>query len=87
MQEDELDIQLVKNLNEKVIKNMIAQVVVSNCLLEYQLQVIPKRMADIKTQVSKHEVTVWFLEPSEFEIIVLDAVAWKQFIIELTELT
>ena len=63
---------------------MIAQAAVSNCLLEDQLRVIPSRMADIKAQDSKHEVTVIFLEPTEFEIIVLDAMAWKQFIDEFT---
>ena len=46
-QEDELGIQLVKSLNEKVIKNAIAQAVVSNCLLEDQLRVIPATLADI----------------------------------------
>ena len=44
-------------------------------------------MDDIKTQASKHEFTVIFLEPTEFEIIVSDVVSWKQFITELTELT
>ena len=63
---------------------MIAQATVSNCLLEDQLQVIPARMADIKAQDSKHEVTVIFLEPAEFEIIVSDAMPWKQFMAELT---
>ena len=33
-QEDELGIQLIKNLDERVIKNVIAQVAVNNCLLE-----------------------------------------------------
>ena len=32
-QEDELSIQLIKNLDERVIKNVIAQDAVSNCLL------------------------------------------------------
>ena len=41
-------------------------------------------MADIRAQASKHEVTVKFLEPSEFEIIASDAKAWKQLIAELT---
>ena len=34
-QEDELGIQLIKNLDERVIKNVIAQAVVSNFILEY----------------------------------------------------
>ena len=64
----------------KVIKSVIPQAAVSNFILEDQIRVIPARMADIKTQASKHEVTIWFLEPTEFEIIVSDVVAWKQFI-------
>ena len=70
-----------------MIKSVIAQAAINNCLLEDQVRVIPARMADIKTQASKHEVTVRFLEATEFEIIVSDVVAWKQFITELTELT
>ena len=84
LQEDELHIQLVKGLNEKVIKCLVAQAAVSNCLLEDRLQVTPPKVADIKTQLSKHEVTVRFLEPSNFETIASDAVAWKQFRNELT---
>ena len=41
LQEDELSIQLIKGLNEKVIKSMVAQVTVSNFLLEDQLRVTP----------------------------------------------
>ena len=83
-QEDELSIQLIKGLNEKVIKSMVAQAAVSNFLLEDQLRVTPPRVADIKTQLSKHEVMVRFLEPTNFGIIPSDAKAWKQFINELT---
>ena len=84
LQEDEPSIQLINGLNEKVIKGVIAQAAVSNCLLEDQLRVIPSRVADIKTQISKHEVTVKLLEPTYFEIIASNAMAWKQFISELT---
>ena len=62
---------------------MIAQATVSNFLLEDQLRILPARMADIRAQASKHEVMVRFLEPTEFEIIVSDTKAWKQFIAEL----
>ena len=77
LKEDEISIQLVKLLNEKVIKGLVAQVAVSNCLLEYQLRVTPPRVADIKNKLSKHDVIVIFLEPTEFETIDLDVVAWK----------
>ena len=83
LQEDELSIQLIKGLNEKVIKSMVAQYVVSNCILEDRLRVTPPRVADIKTQLSKHEVTVRLLEPTYFVIINSDVMAWKQFFNEL----
>ena len=66
-----------------MIKGVIVQAAVSNFLLEDQLQVILARVADIKTRISKQEVTVRFLEPTYFEIVALDAMAWKQFINEL----
>ena len=47
LQEDELSIQLFKGLNEKVIKGLVAQAIVSNCLLQDQLQVTPPRVDDI----------------------------------------
>ena len=75
-----MGIQLIKSLYEKVLKSVIAQAAISNCLLEDQLRVLPARMANIKAQASKHEVTVRFLGPSDFELIVLDSMAWKQFI-------
>ena len=62
---------------------MIAHEAVSNHLLEYQLRLIPARMANIIAQVAKHEVTIRFLKPSEFETIVTDANTWKQFINEV----
>ena len=34
MQEDELNIQQVKGLNGKIVKSLVAQAAVSNCLLE-----------------------------------------------------
>ena len=66
-----------------MLKNVIAQAVVSNYLLEDQIRLLPTRMEDIRAQISKHEVTVKFLEPAEFEIIASDAKAWKQFIADL----
>ena len=80
LQEDELNIQLVKGLDTKVVKTLVPQAAVSNCLLEYLLRVTPTRVADIKGQLAKHEVIVIFLELTEFETIASDASAWKQFI-------
>ena len=73
IQEDELNIQLIKGLDAKVIKSLVAEAAISKCLLEYLLRVTLSREAYIKGQLSKHEVTVRFLEPIEFEIIASDA--------------
>ena len=81
--EDEKSIQLVKGLDEKVLKTAIAQATVSSHLLEDQLRLIPARVTNIKYQVSKHEITIRFLEPSGFEIIATDANIWKKFINDL----
>ena len=75
--------QLIKNLDERVIKNVIAQDAINNYLLYDQFRLLPARMADIRAQASKHEVTVRFLEPAEFEIIASNTKVWKQFIAEL----
>ena len=77
--EDEQAIQLVKGLDEKVLKTAIAQAAVSSHLLEDQLHVILARVVNIKSQVAKHEITIRFLEPSGFETIVADAIVWKKF--------
>ena len=74
---------MIKNLDERVIKNVIAQTAVSNCVLEDQFRLLPTRMADIRAQDSKHEVMVRFLEPVELEIIASNAMTWKKFIAEL----
>ena len=49
MQEDELNIQQVKGLNEKIVKSLVAQAAVSNCLLEEQLRVTPQKVAEVKS--------------------------------------
>ena len=68
---------MIKNLDERVIKNVIAQAVVTDCLLEDKFRLLLARMVDIKDQDYKHEVMVRFLELVKFEIIALDAKAWK----------
>ena len=75
-----MGIRLVKGLDEKVLKTIIAQEIVSNHILEYQLHLIPARVENIKSQASKHEITIRFLEPSGFETIAIDANVWKKFI-------
>ena len=78
--EDEQSIQLVKGLDEKVLKIAIAQAAVSSHLLEDQLQLILARGENIKSQVAKHEITIIFLEPSRFQTITTDEKIWKKFI-------
>ena len=65
-------------------KSLVSQAVISKCLLEDHLILTPPRVADIKTQLSKHEVTNRILEPIDFETIAADVVAWKQFMNEST---
>ena len=79
LKEDEINIKLVKGLNENVIKNLVAQATDSNFLLEDQLRVTPSRVEDIKSQLCKPKVTARFLDPTNFETIVVDDVAWNQF--------
>ena len=80
LQEYELNIQLVKGLNEKVVNGLVAQAAVSNFLLEDHLRVTPLIVAEIKSQLSIHEVIVRILEPMDFRTITADAATWKQFI-------
>ena len=65
---------------EKVVKNLVAQAMVSNFLIEYQLRVNPPKAAEIKSQLDIHEVTVRLLEPIDFKTIVGEADAWRKFI-------
>ena len=48
-EEDELHIQLVKNLSEKVVKGLVAQAAISNFLPEEQVKVTTPRVAEIKS--------------------------------------
>ena len=66
-----------------VLTSVIAHAAVNSFQLEDQLRLIQARMANIKAQATQREVTVRFLDPSDFEEIVTDAIAWKQFIDEL----
>ena len=83
--EDKRAIQLVDKLYEEVLKTKIGHVVVSSHLLEDQLRLIPARVAGIKAQATKHEITITFLEPSGFENIAADANVWKKFMNEQAE--
>ena len=71
---------MVKGLDEKVLKIAIAQAKVNTHLLEDQLRLILARVTNIKSQATKHEITIRFLELSGFETIGTDANVWKIFI-------
>ena len=83
--EDERAIHLVKGLDEKVLKTEITHSAVSSQLPKDQLYLILDRVASIKAQAAKHEITLRFLEPSGFENIAADANVWKKFINEKAE--
>ena len=80
-----MGIQLIKSMDERLLKNVISQEAINNHLLEDQLRLLLARMANIKSQVAKHEVTIRFLEPSEFETIVTNSNTWKPFINEVAK--
>ena len=52
----------------------------SSHLLEDQLHLILARVANIKSQAAKHEITIRFLEPYGFNTIATDANVRKKFI-------
>ena len=81
-QEDEKEIQQVKDLDEWILKNVVAHAAISIYLLEYQLCLSPTRIEGVKTQATKYEINIRFLEPSGFEGITTDAHAWRKFISE-----
>ena len=75
----------MKKLDEEVLKTEISHAIVSSHLLEDKLWMIPTRVAGIKAQAAKHEITIRFLEPSGFENIAADANAWRKFMNEKSE--
>ena len=80
--EDEQAIQQVKELDEKILKTEITHAAMSVHLLEDQLRLIPSRIAGVKSQAAKHEITIRFLEPSSFENIAAEENAWRKFMNE-----
>ena len=63
-----------------MVKSLVAQAAVINYLLEYQIKVTPPRAAEIKSQLSVHEVTFRILEPIDFRTIAADATTWKKLV-------
>ena len=60
---DELSIQQIEGITEKVVKDWIVKASVSNCLPEYLYQVTPPKMAEINSPLVVHKVTVRLLKP------------------------
>ena len=80
LEEDELSIQQVKGITKKVVNILVAQVEVSNFLLEYHLMVTPPKAVEIKSQLAIHEVTIKLLDPIDFKTITVEADAWRKLI-------
>ena len=57
-QEDEKEIQHVKDLDGWIMKNTAAQAAVSIHLLEYQLCLSPSKIEGVKTQAAKYEINI-----------------------------
>ena len=79
-QEDEQRIQHIKALDEQTLKNEVVHSAVSVQLLEDQLRLSVARIEVIRNQASKFEINICFLEPSEFESIASEALAWNKFL-------
>ena len=57
-QEDEQEIQQVKDLDEWILKNAVTQATVSIHLLEDQLCLSPARIEGVKNQAAKYEINI-----------------------------
>ena len=66
-------------MDEWILKNEVAHAAMSTQLLEDQMRLIPAILEGVKTQASKYEIDIRFLEPFGFESIAADANAWKKF--------
>ena len=79
-QEDEQRIQQIKALDKQILRDEVAYSMVCVQLLEDQLRLSSARIEVIKNQAAKFEINIRFLEPSEFENIASEALAWKNFL-------
>ena len=84
VEEDELSIQKIKGITEKVVNNWVAQSLVSSFLLKYMVNITQPKAVEINSQLAIHEVTVRLLEPIDFKTIVAEVDAWREFIGETT---
>ena len=56
--EDEQEIQQVKDLDEWILKNVVAHAAVSIHLLEDELCLSPARIEGVKTEAAKYEINI-----------------------------
>ena len=63
-QEDEQKIQHVKELDEQILKDVVAHAAVSIHLLEGLMRLSPARIEVVKNHAAKYEINICFLEPS-----------------------
>ena len=74
------EVQQLKDLDERILKNAVVHAAMSIHLLEDQLRLSPARIEGVRNQAAKYEINIHFLEPSGFEGIAAEAQAWKKFI-------
>ena len=79
-QDAEARTQQIKAIDDLVLRNEVGHPAVSVKFLEYQLRLSPARVEAIKNQAEKFDISIQFLEPSTFEGIVGEAVAWRKFL-------
>ena len=79
-QEDEQRIQHIKAIDKQTLRNEVDHSTISVQLLKDQLRLSAARIEVIRNQAAKFEINIRFLEPSEFESIASEALAWKKFL-------
>ena len=79
-QEEEGKIHHIKSLDNQILRNEVDHFAISVQLLKDQLRLSAARIEAIKNQAAKFEINIHFLEPSEFEGIASEALAWKKFL-------
>ena len=79
-QEEERRIQHIKSLDDQTLRNEVDHSAVSVQLLEDKLCLSVARIEAIRNQAAKFEINIHFLEPSEFEGIASEALAWNKFL-------
>ena len=80
LRKGEESISKIEDVSEEAIGICIIQVSVQKHLLEELLSSNAPKVKEIESQLSKHEVAVFVLEPAEYRFINEEAQAWIVFI-------